>query len=1059
MNSPRRPWWQQATALVSLSAGGAVTGFAFVPGAADHVASPASIPVTLTALEQAARPAASDDSAVRSAIVSVTNYYLRMAQGKTPAEMEALIWQRDSKDGADHGESCAAFASMTLALAAQLVGRQSWVTGGSTYPWPLQDWADVRVDPNPASLGITSILQDAQAHQRWHPLGDGYQPLPGDWVLFDGHVEVVTSYSGGVLSTVGGDSLPNFSVNAHEYPGPLAAQGVAGFVSNGNLPAAGGSATASSPAPASPGTGTSEPAPARTGSSPAAGSYSGAAVTQQAVEEPAGALAAVPGTMPVTSDASASMPAEGAVIPGIPQAPAVASGGGRSSQQAASHQAAAPKTAAQQAAASQRTASQAASPQAAAPQTATSHISADAAIPGMPDAAAKDGPAQPSATTDGPVQPPAPASTGHQQAPVAAPAAASGPGTPAQQAFIDQVVPGAIAAQRTYGVPAAVTIAQAIEESGWGQSTLAVQDHNLFGIKGAGPAGSESYPTQEFQNGQWVTTTAQFRTYHDIAQSIEDHGKLLATSGYYTAAMAVRQTPDSFAQALTGVYATDPSYGTNLISLMQRFNLYRFGASAQPAAPARTAPGTATAQATASARPSATPSAPRPRAAAARATTGGPTVSPRPGIPSTTAPAPAVAPSTAVKPPAAKPSAAATAPALASPHAAVSPSAAASPNGTASPRPALTPNVAVSPSAAASPNGTASPRPALTPNVAVRPPRATAPSAQASGQGAAAAPSRPVPHPFATAQPQPAGPASPGTPPDQAAIPGIPSGPGTSSAHTSAQVRSSAGSGGLRSPSDTEVVAELAAVYRHDPPPGKPAAAKASDSRSPGRKPSAEASLAKRATADRSPAQKKATKRKGAAAKARRPAPRYQPQMPPPVKNAFLASAKKPLARAELIYRDVAGTCGISWKLLAACDWMQCEAHPRYSPVQGEKLGTVNADGTVFRTKSEALTQCARDLVTVADTVYQIDLTVPVELSVLELARVFAAFRWGGLLRLHDTSAMEFPYSVQGLTEQYANMRWPKIAEPNAPDKPGARFRRPFGAVPVVLSLDYPATV
>ena len=349
------------------------------------------------------------------------------------------------------------------------------------------------------------------------------------------------------------------------------------------------------------------------------------------------------------------------------------------------------------------------------------------------------------------------------------------------------------------------------------------------------------------------------------------------------------------------------------------------------------------------------------------------------------------------------------------------------------------------------------PAPPLTPSVAVSPPRATAASAPASSRKAAAAPSRPVPHPFAT--PQPAGPASPGTPPDQAAIPGIPSGPGATSAHTSAQVRSSAGSGGLRSPSDTEVVAELAAVYRHDPPPGKSAAAKGPDSRSPGRKPSAEASLAKRATADRSPAQKKPTKRKGAAAKARRPAQRYQPQMPPPVKNAFLASAKKPLARAELIYRDVAGTCGISWKLLAACDWMQCEAHPRYSPVQGERLGTFNADGTVFRTKSEALTQCARDLVTVADTVYQIDLTVPVELSVLELARVFAAFRWGGLLRLHDTSAMEFPYSVQGLTEQHANMRWPKIAEPNAPDKPGARFRRPFGAVPVVLSLEYPATV
>ena len=842
-------------------------------------------------------------------------------------------------------------------------------------------------------------------------------------------MEVVTSYSGGVLSTVGGDSLPNFSVNAHEYPDPLAAQGVAGFVSNGNLPAASGSAPASSPAPASPGTGVSASPPARTAPSSAAGSNSGAAATQQAVEQPSEALAAVPGTVPVTSDGSASLPAEGAVIPGIPQAlAAVASGGGRSSQQAAPHQAAAPKAAARQASASQRSASRADSAQAAAPQTANSHISAEAAIPGLPAAAATDGPAEPSAASDGPVQPPAAASTRHQPATVAAPAAASGPGTPAQQAFIDQVAPGAIAAQRTYGVPAAVTIAQAIEESGWGQSTLAVQDHNLFGIKGSGPACSDSYPTQELQNGQWVTTTAQFRAYHDIAQSIEDHGKLLATSGSYTTAMAVRQTPDSFARALTGVYATDPNYGTNLIDLMQRFSLYRFGASTQPAAAASTAPGTATAQATASARRSATPSTPRPRAAAPRTTTGGPAVSPKPVTPSTTAAA-TVAPSTAVKPPAARPSATATAPAHSGPH------------------------------IAASANGTASPRPVLTPSVAVSPPRATAPSAAASSQGAAAVPSRPVPHPFATPQPHPAGPASPGTPPDQAAIPGIPSGPGTTSAHTSAHVRSAAGSGGLRSPSDTEVVAELAAVYRHDPPPGKPSAAKAADSRSPGREPAAEASLAKHATADRSPAPKKPTKRKGAAAKARRPAPRYQPQMPPPVKNAFLASARKPLARAELIYRDVAGTCGISWKLLAACDWMQCEAHPRYSPVQGEKLGTVNADRTVFRTKSEALTQCARDLVAVADTVYQIDLTVPVELSVLELARVFAAFRWGGLLRLHDTSAMEFPYSVQGLTEQHANMRWPKIADPNAPDKPGARFRRPFGAVPVVLSLDYPATV
>jgi hypothetical protein len=165
------------------------------------------------------------------------------------------------------------------------------------------------------------------------------------------------------------------------------------------------------------------------------------------------------------------------------------------------------------------------------------------------------------------------------------------------------------------------------------------------------------------------------------------------------------------------------------------------------------------------------------------------------------------------------------------------------------------------------------------------------------------------------------------------------------------------------------------------------------------------------------------------------------------------------LAREEPLYRDVASHSGIGWELLAACDWMQCEAQLRYSPVHGEKLGTVNPDGTVYHTKSEALEQCADDLVQLARAVYEIDLTAPGELSVRDLASTFAAFRWGGLLKLHHTSAMEFPYSVEGLTIRHIKMRWPKIAEPNTPDKPGARFRLPFGAVPIVLGLNYRATV
>ena len=149
-----------------------------------------------------------------------------------------------------------------------------------------------------------------------------------------------------------------------------------------------------------------------------------------------------------------------------------------------------------------------------------------------------------------------------------------------EQAFIDEVAPGAIATQARYGVPAAVTIAQAIDESGWGQSVLATQDNNLFGMKGTGPAGSDLQPTQEYENGEWITISAPFRVYDSFSQSIDDHGALLATSGYYTQAMADRNDPDAFANALTGVYATNPDYGSDLVQLMQQYDLYRYDAAA-----------------------------------------------------------------------------------------------------------------------------------------------------------------------------------------------------------------------------------------------------------------------------------------------------------------------------------------------------------------------------------------------------------------------------------------------------------------------------------------------
>lgn len=183
----------------------------------------------------------------------------------------------------------------------------------------------------------------------------------------------------------------------------------------------------------------------------------------------------------------------------------------------------------------------------------------------------------------------------------------------------------------------------------------------------------------------------------------------------------------------------------------------------------------------------------------------------------------------------------------------------------------------------------------------------------------------------------------------------------------------------------------------------------------------------------------------------------YRAHLPLAVREAFVKTARMPLLRAEPLYADVASHTGIRWEILAACDWMQCKARRSVSPVYGEKLGTVNADGTCYRTRSAALERCGYDLVQLARQVYGLDIATSRELSIRDLANVFAAFRWGSLLRQHHTSALDFPYSVAGLTADHTHMRWPNIDAPDAPDRPGSRFREPFGAVPIVLGLGYEA--
>src|SRR5262249_61969145 len=108
--------------------------------------------------------------------------------------------------------------------------------------------------------------------------------------------------------------------------------------------------------------------------------------------------------------------------------------------------------------------------------------------------------------------------------------------------------------------------------------------------------------------------------------------------------------------------------------------------------------------------------------------------------------------------------------------------------------------------------------------------------------------------------------------------------------------------------------------------------------------------------------------------------------------------------RGQHLCRAVAACTGVAWQLLAAIDWMECKADPRYSPVAGEKLGSLNPDGTCFATKSQALAQCATDLVQVSAAVYGIDLTTRRPQSVRGLAAAFPPSRWAAPLPRHRAS-------------------------------------------------------
>lgn len=137
----------------------------------------------------------------------------------------------------------------------------------------------------------------------------------------------------------------------------------------------------------------------------------------------------------------------------------------------------------------------------------------------------------------------------------------------------------ALDSAKNTGMSAALQTAQAILETGWGQSLPVDKytgkfSYNLFGIKGRGPAGSVTSNTWEEYNGVSFRIDANFRAYNDINQSWNDHKSLLLKAQRYSIFRDVMHNSSQGAWALRRAgYATDSKYPLKLINIIESYNL------------------------------------------------------------------------------------------------------------------------------------------------------------------------------------------------------------------------------------------------------------------------------------------------------------------------------------------------------------------------------------------------------------------------------------------------------------------------------------------------------
>lgn len=133
----------------------------------------------------------------------------------------------------------------------------------------------------------------------------------------------------------------------------------------------------------------------------------------------------------------------------------------------------------------------------------------------------------------------------------------------------------AVSQMKKYKIPASITLAQGLLESGAGASTLAIEANNHFGIKCHQDwKGKKIFYDDDEKN-------ECFRKYKNPLQSYIDHSEFLTSRGRYS--FLFRYSMKNYIQWSHGLkkagYATDPLYAEKLIDVIEKYDLWKFDGS------------------------------------------------------------------------------------------------------------------------------------------------------------------------------------------------------------------------------------------------------------------------------------------------------------------------------------------------------------------------------------------------------------------------------------------------------------------------------------------------